>query len=253
MVETSGRNGRDGLGDNDGAQVLAVGERPLCDKADGDLVLEDIFRRQVVVGRHEAVVEDEGSFLPFLIILIDAATEESVLADGGDGLGDDHFLQVLAIAEGLMVDAGDAGRQFDTLERLIALESTGSDEACSFGNDEPRFDGLVCGDEDRVYPETTVFPVFLFEHDTRAVKSRAIDTFDGLRQDDGGEVLAALESLVADSDDRVGILTNDDSLGDQQFSGGFGIKRHFRRQTVVIDGIMHILILRILGANEVSD
>ena len=152
MVETSGGNGCDCLGDNDGAQVLAVGKRPLCDKADRDLVLEDIFRRQVIVGRYEAVVDDEGSFLPFLLVLIDAATEESVLADGGDGLRDNHFLQVLAIAERLMVDAGDAGRQFDTLERLITLESTGSDEAGSFGNDETRFDGLVCGDEDRVDP-----------------------------------------------------------------------------------------------------
>ena len=152
-----------------------------------------------------------------------------------------------------MVDAGDAGRQFDTLDRLVALESTGSDEAGSFGNDEPRFDGLVCGDEDRVYPETTVFPVFLFEHDARAVKSRAIDALDGLRQDDGGEVLAALESLVADSDDRVGVLPHYDGLGDEQFARGFGIERHFRRQTVVIDGIMHILILRVFGANEISD
>ena len=61
-----------------------------------------------------------------------------------------------------MVDAGDAGRQFDTLDRLVALESTGSDEAGSFGNDEPRFDGLVRGDEDRVYPETTVTRSMVF-------------------------------------------------------------------------------------------
>ena len=114
-----------------------------------------------------------------------------------------------------MILTGDTGRQFDTLECLITLESTGSDEACTFWNDEPRFDGLVRSDEDGVYPETTVLPVFLFEHDARAVKSRAIDALDGLWQNDGGEVLAALESLVADSDDCVGVLPHYDGLGDQ--------------------------------------
>ena len=253
LVETSGRNGRDGLGDDDGAQVLAVGKRPLRDKADRDLVLEDIFSRQIVVGRHEAVVEDEGSFLPFLIILIDAATEESIFADGGDGLRDDHFLQVLAIAEGLMVDAGDACRQFNAHNGLVALERPGSNEPCSFGNDEPRFDRLVGSDKDRVDPQTSVGPVLLVEHDACAVESRAIDALDSLWQNDGGKVLATLESLVADSDHCVCVLPHNDGLGDEQFTGSFGIERHFRRQTVVIDGIMYVLVLRVFGANKISD
>ena len=110
MVEAGSRNGCDGLGDDDRAQVLAVGKRPLRDKADRDLVLEDIFRRQIVVGRYQTVVNNERTFLPFLLVLIDAAAEERIFADGGDVLRDDHFLQVLTVAEGLMVDAGDAGR-----------------------------------------------------------------------------------------------------------------------------------------------
>ena len=51
-----------------------------------------------------------------------------------------------------MVDAGDARRQLDALDRLIALKSPCGNEPCSLRHDVPRLDGLVRSDEDGVDP-----------------------------------------------------------------------------------------------------
>ena len=137
-----------------------------------------------------------------------AVPGEGSFSDGGDGSGNDHFLEVLAVTEGLMVNARDTGRQFDTHDGLVALKRTGSDEPCAFGNDKTRFDGFVSGNEDGVNPQASVGPVLFVEHNPGTVKSGAIDALYRFRKDDRREVLAALEGFVPNRDDGIGVLSD---------------------------------------------
>ena len=86
-------------------ETLTVGKSALRNQADRNLVLEDIFRRQVIIGCNQTVIDDKRTFLPFFLIEIDTGTGESLLTDGGDSCGNHHFLEVLAILESLVVDA----------------------------------------------------------------------------------------------------------------------------------------------------
>ena len=244
--EDEGLGQFDGFGDGDGLEGLAIGKRPLGDEADGGLVLEDILSPDLIGGGDDAVIDDEDPFLPFLLVGIDAGSGERLFSDRGDGERDDHFLQVLAVAESLMVDAVDACRQFNALQGLVALESACCDEPCAFGYDELGFDGLIRGDQDRVEPQGTVRPIGLVEHESRAVKRRTIDALDGLRQDDGGEGLAALERLVTYRHDRVALLADGDGLRDKQIAGRLGVRTDLRREMIVIHGIKYVLELYVL-------
>ena len=105
LIETGRWNSRDGSRDRDRFEALAVRKSTLGDETDGDFILEDIFRRQVIIGSNQAIVDDESAFLPFLLVVIESAACEGILTDRGDGSGNDDFLEVLAIAECLMVDA----------------------------------------------------------------------------------------------------------------------------------------------------
>ena len=148
-----------------------------------------------------------------------------------------------------MVDARDTGRQFDTGDDLVALESSGSNEPCAFGNDKTRFDGLVRGNEDGVNPQASVGPVLFVEHNPGTVKSGAIDALYRFRKDDRREVLAALEGFVPNRDDGICVLSDHNRFGNEDFSCGARIESHFCCQKRFVHGVMDVLILCLLRVN----
>ena len=150
VIESGSRDSGYGRRDSHRLQVLAICKSTLGNQTNRDLVLEDVFRRQRVIGRNQTVIEDQCSFLPFVLVGIDAASGEDLLAYGSDGKRNDHFLQVLAISERLMVNACQPVRQIHTGDHFIALKSAGSYQTRADGYYKTRFDRLVRSNKDAV-------------------------------------------------------------------------------------------------------